>query len=214
MRATAFERFSVLVQVRSSVVRNISAFQLSLHPSLGDLPCMILANSESYNIPAKSKNSSIAASLLPTASPESLVSSAPQPETLSQYLAFQVSSACACIYVPDVATSTSTAVSPLAFSPLSRSRKGLSLELGVGLLAAFMLISGAVGFILYQRRMQRQRMNLKNEPAGISTRNSGSQNPQSQNQWLPELDARDHILEADGGITNELGAGSGTYEYS
>ena len=167
---------------------------------------------ESYNIPANSKNSAIATSL-PTASTESLVSSALWPETPSQYLAFQVSSACACISVQDVATSISTAVSPLASSPLTKSRKWLSLELGVGFVAAIILISGAVGFILNQRRRRRRRMNLQGELAVTSTRNRDTQNPQPQDQWLPELDARGHVLEADGGIENELGAGSGTFGY-
>ncbi|MCJ1428010.1 hypothetical protein MMC29_005917, partial [Sticta canariensis] len=152
------------------------------------------------------------ATSLPTASSESLVSSAPQPETLSQYVAFQVSSACACIPVPDVATSISTAVPLLASSPLPRSKKWLSLELGVGFAAASMLITGAVGFILNQRRQRRRRIKIQNEPAGTSTRNRDTQSPQPQGLWLPEMGALGHVLEADGGITNELGAGSGTYD--
>lgn len=43
-------------------------------------------------------------------------------------------------------------------------------------------------------------MNLKTESAGMSTRTSGSQNLQQQDQWFPEMDATVHVLEADGGI--------------
>lgn len=179
-------------------------------------------------ISTKPKHSSVATSTPSVPSPEIYSSSVPLPEYVSQYPPFQVLSACSCILVPYIATSTVTAESRLASTPLISSplassplasrppskppRSWLSVKTGVALGAALIIISGAVGFFLYQRKLQQQRINLKNEQAGTSTRTSDLQNLQLQDQpWFPEMEAPVHVLEADGGIRNELGAGSGMY---
>lgn len=166
----------------------------------------------------KPKHSSAATSTPSVPSLEIYRSTIPLPEYVSQYPPSQVLSACSCILVPYQVTSTVTAVSHLASSPSASSppskppRSWLSVKTGVALGAVFIIISGAVGFFLYQRKLQQQRINLKNEQAGTSTRTSDLQDLQQQDQhWFPEMDAPVHVLEADGGITNELGAGSGMY---